>query len=309
MYLSIIKGAVELGIIYAVLALGVFLSFRVLDTPDLTVDGSFVLGAAVSAVLCTLGHPLLGIPLAFLAGCMAGGVTSILSSKFKIQPLLAGILTMLSLYSVNLRAMRNKANIPLNNVATIFSYFDGTALKNHIEIILSLGILMFISILLFLFLNTKVGLDLRATGDNEQMVKALGVNTDTAKFIGLAVSNGLVGVSGALAAQYNSFADIGMGTGTMVIGLASVIIGEVVFGCGLLYRRLAAAMAGAVLYRLVIAFAFELGVPATDLKLISAVIVAAALSMASVKERLALLEKRRAPGLKAKEGGILNAEN
>ena len=257
MYFSIIQGAVELGIIYAVLALGVFVSFRVLNVPDLTADGSFVLGAAVSAVLCTFGHPFLGIPLAFLAAAGAGCVTSLMSSKFKIQPILAGILTMLALYSVNLRVMQNRPNIPLNNKPTVFSFFSGTVAENSIGLVLPLGILAVLSVLLFLFLNTGLGFHLRAVGDNEKMVTALGVNTDTVKLIGLALANGLAGISGALAAQYNSFADIGMGTGTVMTGLASVIIGEAVCGVGSLKRWLGAVILGAVLYRLVIAFAFE----------------------------------------------------
>lgn len=309
MHFSIIQGAVELGIIYAVLALGVFVSFRVLNMPDLTADGSFVLGAAVSAALCTFGHPFLGIPLAFLAAAGAGCVTSFMSSKLKIQPILAGILTMLALYSINLRVMQNRPNIPLNNKPTVFNSFSGTAAENSMGLVLPLGILAVLSVLLFLFLNTGLGFHLRAVGDNEKMVTALGVNTDTVKLIGLALANGLAGISGALAAQYNSFADIGMGTGTVMTGLASVIIGEAVCGVGSLKRWLGAVILGAVLYRLVIAFAFELGVPATDLKLISAVIVAVALAMPAVKERLALFGEKRASGERLKKGGIFSAES
>ncbi|HOO12625.1 MAG TPA: ABC transporter permease [Bacillota bacterium] len=309
MYFSIIQGAVELGIIYAVLALGVFVSFRVLNIPDLTADGSFVLGAAVSATLCSIGHPFLGIPLAFLVAAGAGCVTSFMSSKLKIQPILAGILTVLALYSVNLRVMQNRANIPLNNKPTVFNLFSGTAAENSLGLVLPVGILAVLSVLLFLFLNTGLGFHLRAVGDNEKMVTALGVNTDMVKLIGLALSNGLAGISGALAAQYNSFADIGMGTGTVMTGLASVIIGEAVCGVGSLKRWLGSVVLGAVLYRLVIAFAFELGVPATDLKLISALIVAVALAMPAVKERLALHGVKRESGGNLKKGDIFSAES
>lgn len=309
MGLLILKGSVELGIIYAILVLGVFVSFRTLNIPDLTVDGSFVLGAAVSASMCTYGHPFLGIPLAFLAGCAAGCVTSILNTKLKIQPLLSGILTMLALYSINLRVMQNRANIPLLNKPTIFSGFEETAFGEHIEIVLVSGILVFLLISLFLFLKTRIGFALRAVGDNESMARALGVNTDLVKLIGLAVSNGLVGISGALVAQYNSFADIGMGTGMVMIGLASVIIGEVIFGADYLLRRLTAVILGAVLYRIIIAFALELGMPATDLKLISALIVTAALSTKTIKKRLALFCAKRASSVIAKREGVLDVKS
>lgn len=286
MNLLVIQGSIELGLIYAIMALGVFISFRTLNMPDLTVDGSFVLGAAVSAVFCFAGHPLLGLPLAFVAGCLAGAVTSFLHTKLKIQPLLAGILTMLALYSVNLRIMGGKANISLINQDTVFSLFGSLFRIGQPQLIFSLLLLLVILILLFLFLKTRLGFVVRATGDNDQMVRALGVNTDTMKLTGLALSNGLVGLAGAMIAQYQSFADISMGVGMVVIGLASVIIGEVVFGIRPLLRRLIAVILGAILYRYVIAFALDIGMPPTDLKLISAMIVAFALSVPAIKDRI-----------------------
>ena len=292
MNLATFLSSVELGVIYAIMALGVFLSFRTLNMPDLTVDGSFVLGAAFSAVFCTAGHPFAGIILALAAGALAGCVTALLHTKLKIQPILSGILTMLALYSINLKVMGGRANIPLLNQKTAFTLPGWMADFDYAALTISLILLLAVMLALYLFLKTKIGLVLRATGDNEQMVRALGVSTDLTKLIGLALANALVGLSGALIAQYQSFADVGMGIGMVIIGLASVIIGEAVFGTANLLRRLAAVILGAVLYRLVIAFALELGMPPTDLKLISAVIVCAALSMPAIKEQYSSLKKR-----------------
>lgn len=300
----ILKGSLELGLIYAIMALGVFLSFRTLNIPDLTVDNSFVLGAAFSAVMCSNGQPFAGIGLAFIAGCLAGCVTALLNTKLKIQPLLAGILVMLALYSVNLRVMQNKANIPLLNKTTLFSLLENTSLQEYSQLIIPAVVLLIVVLLLFLFLKTKFGFVIRATGDNDQMVRALGVNTDTAILVGLAISNGLVALSGALIAQYQSFADISMGVGMVIIGLASVIIGEVLFGTSSLLRRLIAVVLGALLYRFVITLALEVGMPPTDLKLVSAVIVALALSMPVIKEKLALHKTRSAARKQAAGGKI-----
>lgn len=289
---SLLLGSSELGIIYAIMALGVFISFRTLNTPDMTVDGSFVLGAAVSAVLSVNGHSILGLILAFLAGALAGCVTSLLNTKLGIQPLLAGILVMLGLYSVNLRIMGNKPNIPLQKSRTIYNAPQLEFLGQFSQLIGSLVILIIIVLLLYGFLKTRLGLVLRATGDNENMVRASGVNTDLTKLIGLALSSALVALSGAMIVQFQRFYDIQMGTGMVVIGLASVIIGEVVFGTKSLLRRLSAVVLGSVLYRIIIALAFEMGMPATDLKLVSAIIVAIALSAPKIGSGLAKLKKR-----------------
>ena len=292
MNLATVLSSVELGVIYAIMSLGVFISFRTLNMPDLTVDGSFVLGAAVSAVLCTAGRPLAGIILALAAGALAGSVTALLHTKLKIQPILSGILTMLALYSINLKVMGNRANIPLLNQKTIFNLPEWMPGPDYAALIISLLLLFTVMILLYFFLKTKIGLVLRATGDNEQMVRALGVSTDLTKLIGLALANALVALSGALIAQYQSFADVGMGIGMVIIGLASVIIGEAIFGTSNHLRRLLADNLGSIVSRLAIAFALELGMPPTDLKLISAVIVCAALSMPTIKEQLSLLQQR-----------------
>lgn len=288
----VILGSLELGIIYAILALGVFISFRTLNMPDLTVDGSFTLGAAVSIVMSLSGHPFLGLFLAFSAGGGAGCITALLHTKLEIQPLLAGILTMLALYSINLKVMSGRANIALLNKSTVFSLIENLVSGDYARLILAAVILIVVLILLFLFLNTRLGFVLRATGDNDQMVRSLGVNTDFVILIGLALSNGLVALSGALIAQDQSFVDVGMGIGMVIIGLASVIIGEVVFGTKTLFRRLIAVILGSILYRLIIAFALELGMPPTDLKLVSAVIVALALSTPVLRKRFNFMRRK-----------------
>lgn len=287
-------GSVELGMIYAVLALGVFLSFRTLNTPDLTVDGSIVTGAAASAMLCTLDvHPVIGLIAAFAGGACAGAVTALLNTKLKIQPLLAGILVMLGIYSINLRIMGNKANLPLTRSDTIYSKAEELLPQESAKLIIG-GIVLILSIaLFFFFLKTRLGFALRATGDNEEMVRAAGISSDSMKLLGLAVSNGFVGLAGGLLAQYQGYADIGMGVGMVVIGLASVIIGEVIFGVSCLLRRLIAVSLGAIVYRLVLAIALNFGMQATDMKLVSAVIVVIALSLGVLGESFSIRKKKR----------------
>lgn len=283
-----ILGSIELGMIYGVLALGVFLSFRTLNMPDLTVDGSVVTGASISAMfVSTGGNPVLALFLAGLGGSIAGVITALLNTKLKIQPLLAGILVMLSLYSINLRIMGNKSNIPLNNSNTIYRLGKETVLGEYYSLTIGFAIITLIVLLLFLFLKTRIGFVLRATGDNEEMVRASGYNSDNMKLIGMGISNGLVGLAGGLLCQYQSFADANMGTGIVVIGLASVIIGEVIFGTKSLPRRLIAVVLGAILYRVIIAMALSLGMPANDLKLVSAVIVTLALSLGILSKKKA----------------------
>lgn len=284
--------SIELGLIYSIMALGVFLSFRTLNTPDLTVDGSMVTGMASSAVLCSLGYsPWLGLLLSFVAGCLAGTVTALLNTKLKIQPLLAGILVMLGLYSINLRIMGGKSNIALTRSDTIYKRFGELLDVRYSSLILSLILLAFITAGFYYFLKTRLGFALRATGDNEDMVRASGFNSDAMRLIGLALSNGFVALAGGMLAQYQTFADVGMGVGMVVIGLASVIIGEVVFGTKTLLRRLIAVSLGAILYRTIIGFAFALGMPASDLKLISAIIVTFALSTGVMGEKFSLIRK------------------
>jgi len=287
-----IIGSIEYGLIFAIMALGVFLSFRTLNTPDLTVDGSIVTGMAASAVVCSMGgNPYLGLLLAFIAGCIAGSITALLNTKLGIQPLLTGILVMLGLYSINLRIMGGKSNIALTQSDTVYKSFQEMIPSVYSSLILGLIFLTVITLCLYYFLRTRLGFALRATGDNEDMVKASGINSDMIRLIGLAISNGLVGLAGGLMAQYLSFADAGMGVGMVVVGLASVIIGEAVFGTKSLLRRLIAVSLGAILYRVIIAYAFSLGLPPYDLKLISAVIVIIALSTGMLSEKFSFGRK------------------
>ena len=298
--------ALELGLIYSILALGVFLSFRTLNTPDLTVDGSIVTGAAVSAVMCTAASGMeptaqtlmciLGLILAFVFGMGAGAITALLNTKLKIQSLLAGILVMLGIYSINLR-IQGKANVNLNSTPTLYKTVEN-AMNGFrwSSIVFGLIIAAVVIFFMFAFLKTRKGFALIATGDNEEMVRAAGISSDNMKLLGLSVSNGLVGLAGGMLAQYQGYSDVGMGTGMVVIGLASVIIGEVLFGTGGLLRRLIAVALGAVVYRMVIGVALYLGMPPTDLKLVSAVIVTIALAMGMLGENFSLRKKRSKAG-------------
>ncbi len=283
------QGAIELGLIYSLLALGLFVSYRILDIPDLTVDSSFTLGAAVSAVFATSGHSYLGLVMAIAAGWMAGMLTAFLQTKLQIQPILAGILSMTALYSINLRVMSGRANISLLGTDTLFSAATGKFGK----LFTALAVVVVASIFLVLFFRTQVGLCIRATGDNEEMVRTSSINTDRMKFIGLGLANALVGLSGGLISQYQSFTDLSMGIGMVVVGLASLIIGEVIFGRPNVWRNVVAVVFGAVIYRCIIAFVFARGLPTNDLKLISSVIVALAISYPLIIRRYRLMKLMR----------------
>ena len=284
-----VLGSVELGLILAVMAVGMFISFKVLNIPDLTVDGSFTLGTAVSAVFAAMGHPLIGVLLAMLAGVAAGLVTGFLQTKLKVQPILAGILTMTALYSVNLRIMGGKPNIPLFGKSSIFEPF--AFLPDFLQKLLpSLLILAVVFVLLRVFLSTQVGMSIRATGDNESMVRASSINSDRMKLVGLALSNALVALAGALMAQYQSFADVSGGIGMMVIGLASIIVGDAFCGKGGVTRGMIAAVLGALLYRFILTLALQIGMNANDLKFFSALLVVVAISIPFIRRAV---QKRR----------------
>ena len=292
MSLSVLQGAVEQGFIYSLVALGLFLSYRTLDIADLTTDGAFTLGAACSAVLTILGHPALGLLLALLAGALAGGVTALLQTKLGLQPILAGIVTMTGLYTVNLAVMGGRSNLNMLREENVFTAAE-TLLGPTGKLILAGAFALGAGGLLFLFLRTQLGLSIRATGDNREMVASSSIDPALTTTVGLCAANALVGLSGGLLAQYQKFADMSLGTGMVVIGLASLIIGEVVTGRRGVGHGITAAILGAVIYRIIIAAALVANVGAQNFKLVSAVIVAAAISYPTILEKLRFWKRRR----------------
>jgi putative ABC transport system permease protein len=277
------------GLVFGFVAIGVYLSFRVLGFPDLTVDGSFPLGAAVAAVLIANGvNPFLATLAALGAGLCAGLATSLLNTKLRIPALLAGILMMVALYSINLRIMGG-ANVSLLRQVTIFSLtsqFLGLETRIAYQLLVAGVLAIVVFFILNWFLRTEIGLAVRATGDNEQMVRGFGVDTDKTTILGVSISNGLVALGGAVVAQGQKFADVGMGIGMIVMGLASVIIGEALFRPKGVARLLLAALGGAFIYRLVISVALRLGMAPGDLKLITAVLVIIALAVPYLQKRV-----------------------
>ncbi|QTL96764.1 ABC transporter permease [Iocasia frigidifontis] len=285
MSFNLLMGTLEQGLAYGLLAMGVYITFRILDFPDLTVEGSFPLGAAVAAVSIVSGvNPFLATFFAFLAGSIAGVITGIINTKLNIAGLLAGILTMTSLYSINLRIM-GKSNIPLLRERTIITILRDLGIPAGYVALISFIIIVFlIKGLIDYFLYTEIGMAVRATGDNSVMIETLGVNPDTIKIMGLALANGLVALSGSLVAQYQGFTDIGMGIGMIVIGLASVIIGEVVIRTSKIPFATLGVILGSIIYRLAIAVALQLGFAPTDLKIVTAVLVVLALGAPSLRK-------------------------
>ncbi len=288
--ISLLIPTVAQGLLWALMALGVYVTFRVLDIADLTVEGSFPLGAATAAAMMVAGYgPVAALLCACVTGMLAGVVTGVLHTKMKIPALLAGILTMIALYSVNLRIM-GKANLSLLGVDTTFklakSMLDLTMAQT--TLVVGLVVTIVVGVFLYWFFGTQIGSAIRATGFNQQMIRAQGVDTDVTIILGLLLSNGLVAVSGALVAQSNGFSDVGMGTGTIVIGLASVIIGEVLFGTRSFKNCLISVVLGSIVYRIVIAAVLAMGMPPNDLKLFTSVLVAIALSMPLIKSKLGM---------------------
>jgi len=323
-----IFGSFEAGIIYAIMALGVYLSFRILDFPDLTVDGSFVTGAAISAVMIAGGaNPFLATMMALLAGFAAGCITGLIHTLGKINNLLSGILMMIALYSINLRIM-GRSNIPLLNTETAFtkitSIFEKTGIDAFLNKLLTMvglgdslpetwGILIFMVIVTFVikwitdwFLQTEIGLAIRATGNNKRMIRSLSANTNLYVIIGLGLSNALVAFSGSLIAQQSGFADVGMGIGMIVIGLASVIIGEALFGTKTIARTTLAVIGGSIIYRIVVTLALRVEIfNPGDMKLITAVIVLISLTAPKIIENSK--EKKRKARRKAERLTVLLA--
>lgn len=297
--LNQLPGALAQGLIWGIMAIGVYITFRILDVADLTVDGSFATGGAVAAILITSGvHPLLATLIAFLAGLVAGLVTGVFHTGMGIPAILSGILTQLALYSVNLRIqgigtdLGSRSNVPLSinkykNMLVSLRNVGSFSLENPIWLMLLITVILIA--LMYWFFGTEYGCGLRAVGANQQMARAQGINTGAGKIIGLMISNGLVAFSGALMAQYQGFSDVSMGRGAIVIGLAAVIIGEVIFGK--LFRnfalKLLAVSLGAIIYYLVIQVVLWLGLNTDDLKLLTALVVALFLAMPYWKNRFA----------------------
>ena len=279
---AVIMSALELGFIYALVALALFLSFRVLNIADMTTDGSFTLGCAVSATVALAGHPLLALPAAMLAGAAAGSITALLQTKLNIPSILAGIITNTGLYTVNLAVMGFSSNVNMMRSTTIFTllqpYFGG-----FYKLIPAATLTVLVGILLVLFLRTRLGLSIRATGDNPDMVRASSINTGFTVTIGLMLSNSLTALSGAVLAQYQKTADINLGTGMVIIGLASLIIGETLMPKGKMWMKALGAVLGSIVYRFIIAIALRLDLPSECLKLISATIVALAIGLPAIK--------------------------
>lgn len=282
--IGVIVNALELGFIYSLVALALFLSFRVLNIADMTTNGSFTLGCAVSATLAVAGHPYLAFPAAMLAGAAAGFVTALLQTRFRIPSILAGIITDTGLYTVNLAVMGFSSNVNLLKKTTLFSQLK-PALGTVYRLVPSALIALAAAGLMILFLKTRLGLSIRATGDNPDMVRASSINTAFTVTVGLCIANACTALSGALLAQYQKSADINLGTGMVIIGLASLIIGEALLPKGKLWIKVLGAILGSIIYRFIIAIALKIDLPTECLKLISAVIVALAIGLPALRQR------------------------
>ena len=279
---AVILSALELGCIYALVALALYLSYRTLNIADMTTDGAFTLGCAVSATLAVAGHPILAIPAAMIAGALAGFVTAFLQTKMKIPSILAGIITNTGLYTVNLAVMGFSSNVNMLKSATVFTMVK-PLLGTFYRLIPGALIAALAALLLIAFLRTRLGLSIRATGDNPDMVRASSINTAFTITVGLCVANALTALSGAVLAQYQRTADINLGTGMVIIGLASLIIGDTLTPKGRVHTKILGALGGSVIYRFIIAIALRLDLPSECLKLISAVIVALAIGLPALR--------------------------
>ena len=279
---TVLINALELGCIYSLVALALFLSFRVLNIADMTTNGAFTLGCAVSATLAVAGHPYLAFPAAMLAGAAAGFITAVLQTRFRIPSILAGIITDTGLYTVNLAVMGFSSNVNLLKKTTLFTDVK-PFLGPCYRLIPSAAAALLIAGLMILFLKTRLGLSIRATGDNPDMVRASSINTAFTVTVGLCIANALTALSGALLAQYQKSADINLGTGMVIIGLASLIIGEALLPKGKLWLKVLGAILGSVVYRFIIAMALRIDLPTECLKLVSAVIVALAIGLPALR--------------------------
>ena len=300
--LTIIQTALEAGFLYAPVAMALFLSFSILNIADMTTDGAFVLGSAVSAMMCLSGHPVLALPAGMLAAAAAGFVTAFLQTKLSVPSILAGIITNIGLYSVNLMVM-GKSNQSLFQTDTIYTLAKGAGFAGSwYKVAVTALIVLALAAVLVLFLGTRLGLSIRATGDNRDMVRASSINPNFTITVGLCIANALTAFSGALVGQYNTFADVNGGTGMVVLALAALVIGETLIGKGGMVRRVLGVVVGSILYRLLYAAALRFNVPADYMKLVSAVIVAAAIAAPAVR-RWAAFQRRKAAA-RAERGGM-----
>ena len=282
--------------------MALFLSFSILNIADMTTDGAFVLGSAVSAMMCLSGHPVLALPAGMLAAAAAGFITAFLQTKLSVPSILAGIITNIGLYSVNLMVM-GKSNQSLFQTDTIYTLAKGAGFAGSwYKLAVTALIVLALAAVLVLFLGTRLGLSIRATGDNMDMVRASSINTNFTVTVGLCLANAMTGLAGAMVAQYNTFADVNGGTGMVVLALAALVIGETLIGKGGMVRRVLGVVLGSIIYRLLYAAALRFHVPADYMKLVSAVIVAAAIAAPAVR-RWAAFQRRKATA-RAERGGM-----
>lgn len=292
--MSIVQSALELGFIYALVALALFISFTILNIADLSTDGCFTLGCAVCATVTLMGHPILALFAAMGAGIASGFVTAFLQTKMGIESILAGIIVNTGLYTINIAAMGFSSNMNLFGKDTIFTWGKEQLGTSWSQLLIAAVIVIAVGILISLFLNTRLGLSIRATGDNPDMVRASSINTRLMITIGLCVANALTGLSGGLLAQYQRSCDINLGTGMVTIALASLIIGETLIGKGSMFVRILGVILGSCLYRFIVAVALRLNVPAECLKLVSSIIVAFAIALPYLKKQFAFQKMKRA---------------
>ena len=300
---ALIQSALELGIIYGIIALALFLTYSMLNVCDLSTDGCYTMGAAAGAVVALAGHPFLALFAAMAAGVLSGLVNAFLQTKMKVESMLAGIIVNTGLYTVNICIM-GKSNLNMNTTTTVFSMMKdllkGTALESYSKMIVALIFLVIIAVLLALFLGTRLGLSIRATGNNIAMVKSSSINPAMTTTVGLCMGGAMTALAGCLLGEYQKSVDVNMGTGMVTVALASLIIGETIFGRRTIKVRILVVILGSCLYRVIVAIALRFNLPASALKLVSAVIVGIAISIPAIKEILALQKTKRAAMLRHK---------
>lgn len=300
--LPVVISALELGFIYALIALALFLSYSILNIADLSTDGCFTLGCAVGAQVAIMGHPILALFAAMLAGVCSGYVMAFLQTKLKVEPTLSGIIVNTGLYTVNLAVMGFSSNLSLFKCDTVYSLCKDLFGPTWYKLIVSIIIVVIACIILAWFLGTRIGLSIRATGDNSDMVRASSINPGFTVTVGLCISGSLTALSGCLIGQYQKTCDINLGTGMVTIALASLIIGETLVGKSTVFRRIVGVILGSCLYRFAIAIALRLHIPAECLKLVSAVIVAIAIAAPYLKQQIAF-QKRKLTSASGNKGG------